>query len=61
MTKDPIVAQVRKVRDAYAAQFNHDLGAIYEDLKKWEQQTGHKYDLPPKQKKTLIRPIYVER
>ena len=53
MTKDPIVAQVRKVRDAYAKQLNYDLDAIYKDLKEWEKQTGHKYDLPPKRKKTV--------
>lgn len=52
MTKDPIVAQVRKVRDAYAKKFNYDLDAIYQDLKEWEKQTGHTYDLPPKAKKT---------
>ncbi len=51
MTKDPIVAQVRKVREAYAEQFNHDIKAICDDLRKWQQETGHTYDLPPKRKK----------
>jgi len=51
MTKDPIVAQVRKVRDAYAAEFDHDLDAIYRDLIDWQKKTGHKYDLPPKRRK----------
>jgi len=38
MAKDPIVAEVRRIRDAYAAQFNYDLDAIYRDLKEREQR-----------------------
>jgi hypothetical protein len=30
---DPIVDEVRRARDAYAASFNCDLRAIYRDLK----------------------------
>lgn len=52
MTKDPIVAQVRKVREAYAKKFNYDLKAICDDLRAFQEQTGHTYDLPPKAKKT---------
>lgn len=51
MTKDPIVAQVRKVREAYAEKFNHDIKAICDDLRNWQKETGHTYDLPPKRKK----------
>ena len=40
---DPIVAEVRKVRDAHAAKFNYDLRAIYEDLKGKEAASGRKY------------------
>ena len=42
MWKDEIVEEVRKNREAYAAQFNFDLQAIYEDLKKAEQSSKHK-------------------
>ena len=48
MTKDPIVAEVRKVREAYAKEFNYDLDAIFHDLLEWQKKTGHSYDLPPK-------------
>jgi hypothetical protein len=34
MWKDEIVEEVRKNREAYAAKFNFDLQAMYEDLKK---------------------------
>ncbi len=47
--KDPIVDEVRQIRDAYAKQFNYDLDAIYEDLKEQEKQSDLTYvSLPPK-------------
>jgi hypothetical protein len=50
MWKDEIVEEVRKVRDEYAAKFNYDLDAIYEDIKKQEKQTRRKViSLPPKE------------
>jgi hypothetical protein len=39
---DPIVEEVRKARQAYAARFNYDLRAIYQDLKKQEKRSGRK-------------------
>jgi len=38
MHKDPIVDEVRKIRQEYARQFNFDLRAIQADLQKQEQQ-----------------------
>jgi len=38
MAKDPIVDEVRKVREDYAARFRFDLEAIYRDLKERERQ-----------------------
>jgi len=38
MWTDEIVEEVRKVREEYAAKFNHDLEAIYQDLKKRERE-----------------------
>lgn len=38
--EDPIVAEVRKARDAYAQRFNYDLDAIYRDLKEKERRSG---------------------
>ena len=37
---DPIVDEVRRVRDAYAARFNYDLRAIFLDIKKREKESG---------------------
>ncbi len=37
MFTDPIVDEVRRVRQEYARQFNYDLRAIAADLRKQEQ------------------------
>jgi hypothetical protein len=41
MKPDPIVEEVRKVRQGHAAKFNYDLSAICADLKKKEKASGH--------------------
>lgn len=40
---DPIVDEVRRVREAYAARFNYDLRAIYRDLKEQEKSSGRTF------------------
>jgi len=40
---DPIVDEVRRVREAHAAQFNYDLDAIFLDIKEQERQSGLKF------------------
>jgi hypothetical protein len=39
---DPIVDEVRRARDAYAARFDYDLRAIFRDLKEQEKRSGRK-------------------
>ena len=36
--EDPIVAEVRAVRDAYAKKFNYDLEAMFNDLLKKQEE-----------------------
>ena len=36
---DPIIDEVRRVRDAHAAQFQYDLDAIYQDIKDQERKS----------------------
>jgi hypothetical protein len=43
MWEDPIVDEVRKVREAHAAKFNYDLWAIYRDLKEQERKSGRAF------------------
>jgi hypothetical protein len=46
---DPVVAEVRRARESYAAQMGYDLQAIYRDLKRQEQEGGRKLvSLPPR-------------
>ena len=49
MEKDSIVEEMRKIREAHAANFNYNLKAICADLKKKEKDCGHPVvSLPPK-------------
>jgi hypothetical protein len=46
---DPIVDEVRRVRDAHAAMFNYDLDAIFQDIKEEEKKSGLNYvSYPPR-------------
>lgn len=50
MWTDTIVEETRKARDEYAAKFNYDLDAMYEDLKEQEQHNKERLvSLPPKE------------
>lgn len=42
MWKDEIVEEVRRIREANAAKFNHDLKAIYEDALKRQKASERK-------------------
>lgn len=41
--KDPIVEEVREIRQAHAQRFNYDLRAIFDDLRKQQDQSGRTY------------------
>jgi hypothetical protein len=47
---DPIVAEVRKLRQEYFAQFDYDLNAMFEDLRRKTEQSkreGRRVAAPP--------------
>jgi len=44
---DPIVDEVRRIRDAHAARFNYDLDAIFQDIKEQERRSNLKFVAPP--------------
>ena len=49
MWKDPIVEEIRAIRDEYARRFNYDIEAMCRDLRTREAQSGHEVvALPPK-------------
>jgi hypothetical protein len=49
MNDDPIVAEIRRIREEHAKKFNYDLHAICEDLRRSERESGRKYvSFPPR-------------
>ena len=49
MKDDPIVLEVRRIRQEHAARFKYDLDLIAKDLKAQEQASGRSYiRLPPR-------------
>ncbi len=44
MWEDPIVNEVRRIRDWYAARFTYDLDRIYAELKEQEKKSGRHYE-----------------
>lgn len=53
MWNDPIVEEVRRTREEYAARLNHDLDAIFRDLQDQQEQARREgwevVSLPPRQ------------
>ena len=41
MWEDPIVTEVRSIRQAHAEKFGFDLRSIYQDVKQQEQEGNH--------------------
>ncbi|MCB0200249.1 MAG: hypothetical protein KDI03_09285 [Anaerolineae bacterium] len=56
MWTDPIVEEIRQAREAYAKQFNYDLDAIFEDLKRLERESGREVvSFPPRPARQITR------
>jgi hypothetical protein len=54
MERDPIVAEVRATREAYARKFHYDLRAACRDLKEQEQSSSRKaVSFPPRRPATI--------
>jgi hypothetical protein len=51
MWDDPIVAEVRKHRQARAAKFRYDIRAMIEDARKREKRSGHPILSPRRREK----------
>jgi hypothetical protein len=49
MWKDPIVEETRKLREQYAKQYNENLDAIFEDIKRRQAKSDKKLvTFPPR-------------
>lgn len=52
MWQDPIVQETRQRREEYAARFNHDPDAIFEDICKRQRENDRKLvSFPPRRPK----------
>ena len=38
---DPIMAELRAIRRAYAARFNYDVDAMFKDIRAKQRASGH--------------------
>ena len=55
MQFDPIVEEVRRVREEHAAKFNYDLDAIFRDIKDAERLSGCLFaSYPPRNPEPLL-------
>lgn len=46
---DPIIAELRAVRDEHAARFNYDVEEIFRDIQAQQEASGREYvRLPPR-------------
>ena len=61
MWNDPIVDEVRKVRDTHAKKLNYDLQAIVADLKKQQNASKHKFVTLPPKKPTVLPKAKVDK
>ena len=60
MWRDPIVEEIRQLRQQYASQFHHDLAAICRDLRERQRKSSRKIvtfpPRPPQEVKADIQP-----
>jgi hypothetical protein len=57
MDEDPIVAEVRRVREAYAAKFDYDIGAMLRDLRERYSTSGYRFVAAPKRLAPAASPL----
>ena len=57
MKRDPIVEEIRKLREEYAARFDNDPNAIFEDIKRRQAEGGKELvKLPPRKPIRRVAP-----
>jgi len=61
MWRDPIVEEVRAVRNAHAKKFNYDLKSIAADLKKQQKLSNRKVVSLPAKKVTILPKTKVDK
>ena len=57
MWQDPVVKETRELRKQYASQFKHDADAIFEDIRKRQEESKRKRVAFPSRKPRLKQKI----
>ena len=58
MKPDPIIEELHRIREDYAARFNFDMEAICRDLQAKESRNGRRVvSFPPKRPKGWVEPV----
>lgn len=53
---DPIIAEVRAIRQAYAARFDYDVEAIFKDIRARQEASGQDYvQLPARRPVSTVK------
>ena len=58
MKSNPVLEEIRAIRDAHAKEFNHDLDAIFADILRHQEmlkQQGWKFSKLPRPRKTTAK------
>ena len=56
--EDPVVKEIRRVRNEHALRFNKDLAEIVADIRRLEQESSHQHvNFPPRRSEESGRPV----
>ena len=55
MWQDPVVEETRNLREQYAEKFNHDIDAIFADIRKRQEQSKRQRVSFPARKPVIAR------
>ena len=58
---DPIIAEVRAVRDQHAARFDYDVKAIFRDIQTRQEASGRQYVRYPARRTALEPEVQATR
>lgn len=58
---DPIMAELRAIRKAYAEQFDYDLDAMFKDIRTRQEASGKEYVRLPARRAASARDDETER
>ena len=54
MMHDPIIDEVRAIRDAIASEHNYDINAIFDTFRRMEAASGRPHESPPPRSAPLV-------